>query len=604
MVRTPSLDEELKRKMEKRLLLFFGSTFLLVSLWPQIFPPPPMPEDVSSPVVENRGSGLSTPADVPASPSEGGPTVRLEPEVRPEPSEESESEVRAAAEEREVVVETSLYRLVLSNRGGRLLSMRLREYLSNAREPYEMVGLGAAEYLNVRPLDLRLSSPRDTDAVSVALFETDAARKITVADGEEKTVSFRWSDGRRLAVEKHLTFLGATYRIHVEVSVTERGEEIGKQVLYGGGIGNEITESRYVGVDKGVVVSRGEVELFTTQDVDEGSGTGVSIMATGVASHYFTGLMLPADDALYASRFETGIVPTEDVKRPEREVITAALEAPTSRGVFTLYMGPKKLERLEALAPGMSQIIEFGSWMRYPALLLRSGLVRIYAFVGNWGFAIVLLTVAINIVLVPLKHYSFVSMRRMQKLAPQIQKIRDRYKKVKPTDPRYQQMNQEIMTLYKENNASPLSGCLPMLLMIPFFFAFYRLLMSSIELRQAPFIFWIQDLAVHDPMFVLPVLMGGTQMAIQKMTPQTSADPTQQKIMSFMPVMFTFILAWAPSGLVLYWFSNNLVSMAQQLMTNRFLGDREEKALKDGKAVKSVKKSKHKKSPKGEKQGA
>ena len=524
--------------------------------------------------------------------------------MRPEPSEESEYEVRAAAEEREVVVETSLYRLVLSNRGGRLLSMRLREYLSNVREPYEMVGLGAAEYLNVRPLDLRLSSPRDTDAVSVALFETDAARKITVADGEEKTVSFRWSDGRRLAVEKHLTFLGATYRIHVEVSVTERGEEIGKQVLYGGGIGNEITESRYVGVDKGVVVSRGEVVLFTTQDVDEGPGTGVSIMATGVASHYFTGLMLPADDALYASRFETGIVPTEDVKRPEREVITAALEAPTSRAVFTLYMGPKKLERLEALAPGMSQIIEFGSWMRYPALLLRSGLVRIYAFVGNWGFAIVLLTVAINIVLVPLKHYSFVSMRRMQKLAPQIQKIRDRYKKVKPTDPRYQQMNQEIMTLYKENNASPLSGCLPMLLMIPFFFAFYRLLMSSIELRQAPFIFWIQDLAVHDPMFVLPVLMGGTQMAIQKMTPQTSADPTQQKIMSFMPVMFTFILAWAPSGLVLYWFSNNLVSMAQQLMTNRFLGDREEKALKDSKAVKSVKKSKHKKSPKGEKEGA
>ncbi len=596
--------------MEKRLLLFFGATFLLVTLWPRFFPPPPMPENVPSPSVENSENGLSTPAELPvspASPTEPDPAVRTAPslqEERPEPSEESTYEVRAASEEREVVVETSLYRLVLSNRGGRLLSMRLREYLDNAREPYEMVGLGAAERLNIRPLDLRLSSPRDTEAVSVALFETDAARKITVADGQEKTVSFRWSDGRGLAVEKHLTFLGATYRIHVDVSVTERGKEIGKQILYGGGIGNEITESRYVGVDKAVVVSRGEVELFTAQDVDEGSGTSVSITATGVASHYFTGLMLPADDSLYASRFETGSVPTEDVKRPEREVITAALEAPTSRAVFTLYMGPKKLERLEALAPGMSQIIEFGSWMRYPALLLRSGLVRIYALVGNWGFAIVLLTVAINIVLVPLKHYSFVSMRRMQKLAPQIQKIRDRYKKVKPTDPRYQHMNQEIMTLYKENNASPLSGCLPMVLMIPFFFAFYRLLMSSIELRQAPFIFWIQDLAVHDPMFVLPVLMGGTQMAIQKMTPQTSADPTQQKIMSFMPVMFTFILAWAPSGLVLYWFSNNLVSMAQQLTTNRFLGDREEKAAKDGKAVKSVKKGKNKKSPKGEKQGA
>ena len=595
--------------MEKRLLLFFGSTFLLVSLWPMFFPAPPMPEDGSSPPVDNRGGESTAPADVPASPRERAAALESAPSLEPEEHEEStanredsEYEVRAASAERQVVVDTSLYRLVFSNRGARLLSMQLREYLSNAREPYEMVGQGAAEHLNIRPLDIRLSSPRDTETVSMALFETDAPSKMSVADGEEKTVSFRWSDGRGLAVEKHVTLFGATYRFHVEVSVSERGEEVGKQVLYGGGIGNEITESRYIGVDKGVVVSRGELELFTASDVDEGSGTSVGVTATGVASHYFTGLMLPADDSLYATRFETGVVPTEDEKRAEREVITAALEAPSSKAVFTLYMGPKKLERLEALAPGMSQIIEFGSWMRYPALLLRSGLVKIHEFVGNWGFAIVLLTVAINVVLVPLKHYSFVSMRRMQKLAPQIQKIRDRYKKVKPTDPRYQQMNQEIMTLYKENNASPLSGCLPMLLMIPFFFAFYRLLMSSIELRQAPFIFWIQDLAVHDPMFVLPVLMGGTQMAIQKMTPQTSADPTQQKIMSFMPIMFTFILAWAPSGLVLYWFSNNLVSMAQQLTTNRFLGDREAKALKDTKAVKSVKKGK--KGPKGEKQRA
>ena len=143
---------------------------------------------------------------------------------------------------------------------------------------------------------------------------------------------------------------------------------------YGGGIGNEITDSHYVGVDKGVVVSGSEVELFTAQDVDEGSGTRLSVTATGVASHYFTGLMLPADDGLYASRFETGLVPTVDVNRAEREVITAALEAPSSKAIFTLYMGPKEVERLDDLALGMSQIIEFG-WMRRPALWLRSGLI-------------------------------------------------------------------------------------------------------------------------------------------------------------------------------------------------------------------------------------
>ena len=128
-------------------------------------------------------------------------------------------------------------------------------------------------------------------------------------------------------------------------------------------------------------------------------------------------------------------------------------------------------------------------------------------------------------------------MRKMQKIAPQTQKIRERYKKVKPTDPRYHEMNQEMQALYKEHGVNPVSGCLPMLLMIPFFFAFYRMLMASIELRQAPFVFWIQDLAVHDPYFVLPILMGGTQLAIQKMTPQTSADPVQAKIMSFMPII-------------------------------------------------------------------
>ncbi len=142
-----------------------------------------------------------------------------------------------------------------------------------------------------------------------------------------------------------------------------------------------------------------------------------------------------------------------------------------------------------------------------------------------------------------------------------------------------------------------------MVLMIPFFFAFYRMLMASIELRQAPFIFWINDLAVYDPLFVLPILMGGTQLAIQKMTPQTSVDPMQAKIMAFMPVMFMVMLAMAPAGLVLYWFSNNLVSMAQQKITNRILQDRDAKAGQSDKPDKNVKSVKTGKKRKGKKGG-
>jgi YidC/Oxa1 family membrane protein insertase len=261
----------------------------------------------------------------------------------------------------------------------------------------------------------------------------------------------------------------------------------------------------------------------------------------------------------------------EDAEAKPRNLITAALDVPNTVATFELFIGPKEHERLAQLGPGLEHVIEYGSWMKYMALPLRKGLLWIHGFVGNYGWSIVLLTVLINIVLIPLKHHSYVSMRKMQKLSPQIKKIQERFKKLKPTDPKQQDKNKEVYALYKEHNVSPMSGCLPMVLMIPFFFAFYRLLMVSIELRHAPFAFWIQDLSTNDPYFVLPVLMGVTQVGIQRMSPQTSADPVQAKMMMFMPVLFIFILAWAPAGLVLYWFVNNLVSIGQQTVTNRYI---------------------------------
>ena len=261
------------------------------------------------------------------------------------------------------------------------------------------------------------------------------------------------------------------------MSVKNRGLEVPKAIVYGAGVGNEVTQSRYIGADKGLVLSRGEIELFTAEEVDEGEGGGTRVAAVGVSSHYFAGILVPSDDGVYGARFRTDRVPTEDEKRKERSVITALLDAPSTAASFIIYMGPKKLERLQALEPGLAEIIDYG-WMRALAVLLRPALMKIYDVVGNYGWAIVLLTVAISVMLLPLKHYSFVSMRRMQKIAPQTQKIRERYKKVKPTDPRYQEMNKEIMALHKEHGVNPLSGCLPMLLMLPFFFAFYSMLMA------------------------------------------------------------------------------------------------------------------------------
>ncbi len=559
--------------MEKRLLLFFAVTFLLVSLWPRLFPPP-APSSASPPV-----AGEAPAPGEPYAPREESPEAIAGATPAVDLGVAAEPHAREAAHEESVVVETDVYRLTFSNRGARLLSARLKSFEDERGEPYELVSREASEETGAYPLDLRVASAAQTKELQEALFEQTSSGPLTISGKETAELAFLWADGRGLEVTKRLRFEGASYGVDIEVSVRERGQEIAKEILFGPGLGREIASGQYVGAEKGVLVSRGEVQLFAASDLED-VGAAVSVEAAGVTSHYFAAIMLPEPGGLYGSRLSKTMIPAaegvEGGARKEHEAITAALEAPGSPAEFHLFLGPKKLELLEQLRPGLSRIIEFGSWMWYPAILLRTGLVALHDRVGNWGWAIVLLTVVINLFLVPLKHYSFVSMRKMQKLAPQIQRIKERYKKVKPTDPRYQQMNQEIMNLYKEHKVNPVSGCLPMLLMIPFFFAFYRLLMSSIELRHAPFLLWIQDLSQFDPYFVLPILMGLSQIAIQKMTPQTTVDPVQAKIMQFMPIMFTFILAWAPAGLVLYWFSNNLVSMLQQVVTNRWLGRAED----------------------------
>jgi len=574
--------------MEKRLLLFFAVTFLLVSLWPRLFPPPAPALPSASPVtVEPGAPGEQGAAE--------GEVPRAEPPVAlvegSETASGGELPMRGAADEERVVVDTDVYRLTFSNRGAHLLSARLKAFEDEGGGPYELVSEEASEQTGAYPLDLRVPNAAQTEELRKALHEVHPSGAITISNNETAVIEFVWANGKGLEVAKRLRFEGASYGIDVDVSVRENGQEVAKEILYGPGLGREIASGNYRGVEKGILASRGEVELFSASDLEE-AGTAVSVDAAGVASHYFAAIMLPEPGGLYGSRLTKTTIPgakdvEEGASRKPHDAITASLEAPGSPASFHLFLGPKNLELLEELRPGLSRIIEFG-WMHYPALLLRTGLITLYQRVGNWGWAIVLLTVVINLLLVPLKHYSFVSMRKMQKLAPQVQRIRERYKKVKPTDPRYQQMSQETMNLYKEHKVSPVSGCLPMLLMIPFFFAFYKLLMASIELRHAPFLLWIQDLSQYDPYYVLPILMGVTQVAIQKMTPQTTVDPVQAKIMQFMPILFTFILATAPAGLVLYWFSNNLVSMVQQVVTNRWLRKREDEGGQQGEKAKKA----------------
>ena len=560
--------------MEKRILLAFTLSFIVFVVYMRMVAPQPedipvqYPQSAEAPpeTASREPMGSSSEAPVDTAPTALQPAIQ-EPVV--------ESEVRQASAEQSIEIETSVYRARFSNYGARLQSLVLKEYTDAAGQPYEMVPQGASRQLEKYPLDVELDSADATSRVRNALFEVSRPR-ISVKDGDSEELEFTWADGRGLAVSKKLRFYGGSYLIDVRVSAKQGSVEARKKILYGPGVGEESRTGTYVQPDKGIIRVGEELTFYDSGDVEDGEGASVDVAAVGVGAHYFVGLMVPPMSSGYGARFEKESLEPESGDGKKRDYITSALEVPGVPAEFKLFVGPKEHDRLEKLGPdmkppGMERVIDYGDYMRHLALPLRSALLWIHGYVGNYGWSIVLLTILINVALIPLKHHSYVSMRKMQKLAPQIKRINERFKKLKPTDPKQQDKNREVMQLYKENNVSPMSGCLPMLLMIPFFFAFYRLLMVSIELRHAPFMLWIQDLSTYDPYFVLPIAMGATQIAVQKMSPQTSADPVQQKIMMMMPVMFVFILAWAPAGLVLYWFVNNLVSIGQQTLTNRML---------------------------------
>jgi YidC/Oxa1 family membrane protein insertase len=247
------------------------------------------------------------------------------------------------------------------------------------------------------------------------------------------------------------------------------------------------------------------------------------------------------------------------------------LDVGTSEEPIRFYVGPKDFDVLAAVDRPLVRAIDFGIFAVIVVPLLRT-LNWIHGYIGNYGWAIVILTLAINVLMFPLRHKQVVSMRKMQEIQPEVKAIQERYAKFKATDPEKQKMNQELMGLYRERGVNPAAGCLPMLLPLPVFFAFYALLYGAIELRGAPFVGWIHDLSRPDPYYVTPVLMVVTQVLQTWMMPAAGADPMQQKMMLIMPVVLGFIFLTLPSGVVVYWVVNNVWGIGQQVVTSRLIG--------------------------------
>jgi len=236
----------------------------------------------------------------------------------------------------------------------------------------------------------------------------------------------------------------------------------------------------------------------------------------------------------------------------------------SGKGELTLhgYIGPKEYRTLQKLHPQLTDAIEFG-WFTFLSRPFFKVMVWIHDFVGNWGWAIILFTVLVKLILFPLSYKGMMSMNKMKELAPRMKELKEKYK----DDPA--KLNQQTMAMYKKHGVNPMGGCLPMLLQIPVFFALYRVLLNADELQGAPWIGWITNLADKDPIYVLPILMGASMWLMQKLQPTTMTDPMQQKIFQYFPVIMTFFFLTFPAGLVLYWLTNNLLSIGQQLIINR-----------------------------------
>jgi YidC/Oxa1 family membrane protein insertase len=552
--------------MEKRVLLAVALSFIVLYGYQAMFPPPKPAPRVSP----------QTPAAAAA------PTSPAEPAVQPPTSSapsapplEAQAPAAAAAlvadaSEREIIVENDAVRAVFTTRGGALKSWRLKKYQDAARAPLEIVPQDVPAGLP-RPFALAVDDPRISAILTQALFRPSAT-SLDVTRGPA-TLVFEYADSTGLTARKQLSFHPQNpYVVHLSATVTQVGSPLVPIVHWGPAVGNalDVNTSGYNMPPRPILHRDGDVDRVNVSDIAEVANAQGTFGFAGVDDHYFMTAAVTLKEPV-ALHFEpVAIAPKPGTEKPPPPYVAWSIKFDSAPSGAAFFLGPKDFDVLAAVDRDLVRAIDFGVFAFLVVPLLRA-LKWVNVYVGNYGWSIVLLTVMINVVMFPLRHKSVVSMRRMQEIQPEVKAIQDRYANLKMTDPARQKMNTEMMALYKERGVNPASGCVPMLLTLPVLFAFYAMLSVAIELRGAPFIGWIKDLSVYDPWFITPIVMGATQFVQTKMTPST-ADPTQQRVMMLMPLVFMFMFIWAPSGLVLYWTVSNLWAIGQQVVTNRIIG--------------------------------
>ncbi len=539
-----------------RVLLAIALSFLVILLWQawmQDYGPRPQPS--TAPVA-------ATPGEPPgqASSGAGEDLPATHDQALPQPSVTA---AKALPVGQQVEVVTDLYRAVIDTRGGDLREVDLLKYpvsLKPDSPPFKLMETGA-DQLFIAQSGLRVG--KGPEPTHHANFRVDRLNYALKGESNVIEVPLQWSDGQGLDVTKIYRFHRDSYVIEVEFRVNNRGAEAWKAQPY-----YQLQRTPLQNTSRFIHTYTGGV-LYSPQDKyqkisfgdmqDANLNREVSGGWAAMIQHYFVGAWIPPADqperyysrALANERYVIGMIGPSLSVPPGGEQSTSA----------RLFVGPKLQHRMEAVAPGLELTVDYGK-LTFIAEPIYWLLEKIHSLVGNWGWSIIFLTLLIKLAFFKLSETSYKSMANMRKLAPRLKSLKERYGDDK------QKLNQAMMDIYKKEKVNPLGGCLPVLVQIPVFIALYWVLLESVEMRQAPFMLWIQNLSSPDPYYILPLIMGVTMLIQQKLNP-APMDPMQAKVMMVLPVVFTVFFAFFPSGLVLYWVVNNTLSIAQQYVITR-----------------------------------
>ena len=543
-------------------VVIFGSQFLMKRYMPQ---PPANTSHPNQPVQSTSQTQPAPSASAAIQPSAGG-----------EAQTAAAAAAKQAQSEFQTVIENDLYRITFSNRGAQVKSWILKKFNDDQGRPLDLVNQAAAARYGY-PLSLWTYDETLRNKLSSALYVASTTGNLTAPTD----LVFEYSDSG-LLVRKVLHF-DNTYVVRVETSVFSNGAAAYAFPSWPAGFGDQTTPAAYASSQFEYQVND-NTEHLAPKKISSGNTLHGTFDWAGVSSSYFAAIFIPDNvDNLNVATLHGSVDLATDSSKPNDtkpvDVLGVAVGHP-GVSISRLFVGPKSLTVLQSVAvPTISgadkdlrSALNFG-WFGVIARPLFAwpyiGLRWFYGYVHNWGWAIVIQTFIITLLLLPLRIYQMRSALKMQKVQPQMKVIQEKYKKYSMKDPRKQDMQKEIGELYKEHGVNPIGGCLPLLVQMPFLIAYYKMLGATIDLRQAHWL-WIHDLSSRDPYLLLPAIMVLSMFVMQKMTPQAGMDPAQQRMMNIMmPAMMGFIFYNLAAGLNLYYAESNLIMIAQQAIMNR-----------------------------------